>query len=331
MTRTISRRTMVTTSGTTLVAAAPFLGRSAHAQEEDYEILTSVDGNWKPLRVINTDKMPWEATSLWFKKVLFLDNKTGSHFLLLYVPTGWEGGANHYHFWHEWAYILSGDLTNSDYASPDQKKGSLLQFREGYYLDRPPYSLHGAEPGRLPTQIGSTLIIMEEGPGSDSRTVVRNSPFFLEKSLDVDQWTTPRIVDTIRDMEWEDHATVEGLKIKPLTNDPGRGFRVTMKWLPRGWTSDRAPEFARAFYYGNSARQFCYILDGSMSLQAYASPDKKAEQVEVSKNFYVERGPKCVVGLPDGVVTETGCVWIETTYANGATVSDRPIEDPVFV
>jgi hypothetical protein len=205
-----------------------------------------------------------------------------------------------------------------------------MQFREGSYLDRPPFSLHGAEPGRLATQVGATLIIMEEGPPSGSHSTVEDNPRYTEDYKSVGTWTSPRIIDTIGDMVWEDDDEVDGLKIKPLTDDPDRGFRVILKWLPAGWSSDRAPDFARPYYYKNAAREFRFILDGGMTLQAYKTSKKKAETFTVAKNFYIERGPNCICGLPEGVVTETGCVWIETTYANGVSIDAMPIEEPSF-
>ncbi len=216
--------------------------------------------------------------------------------------------------------------------SPAQEKGILMQFREGDWLDRPAFSLHGAEPGRLSSQIGSLLIIQEEGLRSVG---VTNTPLGYaadEEISKVKEWARPRITDTIGDMRWEDHPTTNGVRIKPLVEDPGRGFRSNLLWLPPGWTTEDDPNFARAYYYEKEL-EINFVV-GEMSVQAYRSPERKSERMTLGQYGYFEKGPNCITGLAeDQPIGRFGCVWLQVTYSDGASgaISDQAIGDPVYV
>ena len=38
-----------------------------------------------------------------------------------------------------------------------------------------------------------------------------------------------------------------------------------------------------------------------------------------------------ISGLADSVVSETGCVWLQVTYAKGTSIPNVPIEEPVYI
>jgi hypothetical protein len=67
-----------------------------------------------------------------------------------------------------------------------------------------------------------------------------------------------------------------------------------------------------------------------MNIQTYKAPSEKGEKITLTKYFYVERAPMSIFGLADGVVSERGCVWLETTYARGTSISNTPIEAPNY-
>src|SRR5262249_42872201 len=150
-------------------------------------------------------------------------------------------------------------------------------------------------------------------------------PNYGQDSEKVKHWAVPRIIDTIGGMPWEPHPSAAGLQYKYLVDDPTRGFRAMMWFLPGGWNSTQGPHFSRVYYY-KQAHQFNFVLNGDLKLQAYKTPQEKAEKVAVRKYFLVERSPKSIFGLAEGGVTERGCVWLEVTYAKGAAVSETPIE-----
>ena len=97
-----------------------------------------------------------------------------------------------------------------------------------------------------------------------------------------------------------------------------------------GWGSSRSPQFARPYYY-KQAYQFNFVLSGELKIQTHKALGEKAEQIALSKYFYVERAPMSIFGLADGVVSERGCVWLEATYARGTSISNAPIEAPTYV
>ena len=295
--------------------------------------LSTAEPPWAPAKIIDTSAMQWEPGRAWDRKVLYWNPESGSHLMLLYVPPGWKGAPNHYHLFHEWAYSLEGDLTNNEYMSPDQKKGVLMQFREGDWLDRPAYSLHGGEPERLDSQVGSLLLIHEEGLTSIGVTGSSLGYPTQDAYKDVKEWSRPRIIDTIGDMRWEDHPGANGVKIEPLVDDPGRGFRANLLWLPPGWTTDKDPGFARAYHYEREL-EINFVLAGELTTQAYRTPDSKSETFTLDQYSYFERGPKCISGLAEQrPAGRLGCAWLQVTYSDASrgAVSDQPIGERIYV
>ena len=219
---------------------------------------------------------------------------------ILYVPPGAEGALVHYHEFHEWAYNIQGDFTNNESTSPDQVSGPLQRFREGNFLSRPPYSLHGGERGRQPfmaSQIGAIILIMEESEvGRGTFTVdpaVRNLPEFgkgqgIQFNPDykkVTHWANPRIIDTLEKMPWQPVEGSPGLNVKYLLDDPSHGFRAKMWFLQAGAAT---PDQAKAYYY-KQAHQFNFVIAGDLKIQAYSKPGESAESYALSKHYLVER------------------------------------------
>ena len=318
-----------------LMASTVRAGQASAPAKKPHTVFTSATAPYAPVKIIDTENMPWPppTNSLgWNAKRLYgTDDRSSSHLTIIRVPIGGPGGTNHYHDFHEWAYWLTGDFVNNEYTSPYQRLGDFQQFREGVFLDRPAYSLHGGEPDRLDSQVGGTCLIMEEGGTSES--VIPGNPGYGEEFKKVKQWSVPRIIDTLSEMPWEADAQYpsrEGLLVKRLVDDQVRGFRATLWRLQAGWKSSQAAEFARAHYY-KQAHQFNYVLNGDMRIQTYADPGTKAEVITVGKDYYVERPPMSIFGLADGVVSDMGCVWLEVTYGKGASIPNVPIEDPNFI
>jgi hypothetical protein len=334
-----SRRNFIR-SGLAL-AAVPVMARAAGADEQagcsdgSHTTLSFAKAPYQPVKVMDTDGMPWPAATGglgWNVKRLYgSEERTGSHLTILRIPIGGPGGTSHYHTFHEWAYWLSGDFVNNEYTSPYQRVGDFQQFREGTFLDRPPYSLHGGEPDRLDSQVGGTCLIMEEGVTSVS--VIPGTRGYSEDFKKVKQWAVPRIIETLSEIHWEPDAQYpsrKGVLVKRLVDDQERGFRATLWRLQAGWESSQEPEFARPYHY-KQAYQFNFVLNGDMRIQTYSAPGAKAEAISLAKNFYVERAPMSIFGLAEGVVSEAGCVWLEVTYGKGTSIPNLPIEDPIYV
>ena len=313
-----------------LAAPALFMPVS-RATPEPYRIPTTATPPFVPVKVLNTSAMPWSPPINelgWKAKTLYNNEQTGDHLIIIWVPIGAPGGRNHYHDFHEWAYWLTGDFVNNEYTSPLQRIGDFQQFREGVFLDRPAYSLHGGEPGRLESQVGGTCLIMEEG--GKTIYVIPDDPNYSDEWKQVEQWTTPRIIDTLSELPWEPYPEAKNISIKRLADDQVRGFRAVMWLLPAGWKVAHNEPFGKPHYY-RQAHQFNYILNGDMQLQCWAAPEQKAEQVKLTKDHYFEKPPMSITGLADGTVSETGCVWLQVTYAKGTSIPNVPIEDAVYI
>jgi hypothetical protein len=316
-------------------AVAPAMAQSS--SEESHTTFSTAKSPHAPVKVIDTDAMPWPPSSFgglgWNVKRLYgSEERTGSHLTIIKVPIGGPGGTSHYHTFHEWAYWLTGDFVNNEYTDPYQRLGDFQQFREGIFLDRPPFSLHGGEPDRLDSQVGGTCLIMEEGGASVS--VIPGNRGYSEDFKEVKQWSVPRIIDTIAEMPWEpdaEHPSREGVWVKHLVDDQERGFRATMWRVTQGFEASMAADFARPYFY-EQALQMNFVLNGDLRIQTYAAPGDKAEAITLGNQFYCERAPMSIFGLADdGVVSEAGCVWLEVTYAKGAVIPNIPIEDKTFV
>ena len=331
--KTLNRRHFIQTVSalTGMLAVPSLLVPVAGARDKPHRTITAATPPFTPIKVLETTAMHWSPPINelgWKAKTLYNNEQTGDRLVILWVPISAPGGRNHYHTFHEWAYWLTGDFVNNEYTSPLQRIGDFQQFREGVFLDRPAYSLHGGEPGRLDSQVGGTCLIMEEG--GKTIYVIPDDPNYSDEWKQVKQWTVPRIIDTISELPWEPYDGANDISIKRLVNDQVRGFRAVMWLLPAGWKTSGAGQFGRAHYY-KQAHQFNYILNGDLQLQCWASPEQKAEQVRLTKDFYFEKAPMAICGLADGTVSETGCVWLQVTYAKGTSIPNVPIEEPLYI
>ncbi|HKZ73916.1 MAG TPA: hypothetical protein VJ011_07625 [Steroidobacteraceae bacterium] len=333
----------------TVLAAAVAFAAAVAAQSAagvtGFEQRSSATEPHVPIRVLDTERMPIFAPrtrSGWGTKVLYQAPNDGGALRILYVPPGAEGAYNHYHEFHEWAYNIQGDFTNNESTMPDQVSGPLQRFREGNFLSRPPFSLHGGERGRMKhmaSQIGAIILIMEESNvGAGTYTVdpaVRDKPQpegggmrYNPDYKKIQHWSTPRIIDTLEKMPWQAVDGVPGLNVKYLIDDPSHGFRANMWFLEAG---AKTPERFRPHYY-RQAHQMSFVINGDLAIDAYSAPGKKAESYKLSKHFFVERPPMSIFGLAPDAASQGGVVWLEVTYAKGTRWTDTPapIEEPSY-
>jgi len=318
----------------------------AETTSEQYEMLTSANPPWVPVKILDTERMPWEETVMPWEttkppnrtrspfsvKALYVNQQTKSYLIIIYVPPGRLPSFLEYHTYHEWALGLYGDLTNNESTGPDQHFGPYMRYKEGFWMDRPAFSMHGdgTRFSFMQSQMGGALYhLIEIGTGR-SYSPEPQSPNYDPENRKIKFWSVPRIIDPIEQMPWEPNGAVPGLYVKRLTDDPGRGFRARLLRLEPGWSGSPSTKFARAYYY-KQAYQFSFVLNGDLNIQTYKAPNEPAEQVTLSKYFHVERAPLSIFGLASGVVTERGVIWFEVTYGKGTAVSDTPIEEPNYV
>ncbi len=279
------------------------------------------------IRVIDVERMPIAAPragSGWGTRTLFQAPNDGGALRILYVPPGAEGAYVHYHEFHEWAYNIQGDFTNNESTTPDNVAGPLQRFREGNFLSRPPYSLHGGEKGRMKhmaSQIGAVIMIMEEsGVDAGSFAVdpaVRNNPPTTGMRYNPDykkiqHWSTPRIIDTLEKMPWQPVEGVAGLNVKYLIDDPSHGYRATMYFLE---ANAKTPGAA---VNRTIARTLISSISSSTAIcrsTGHSAPG--AGDLQVVQALLIERPPMAIVGLSPTAASTGGVVWLEVTYRWG--------------
>jgi hypothetical protein len=323
---------------------AVFALSACAADNPAHERRSSAAAPFSSVRVLDVERMPIErgqyGSSGWGTRTLWRGPNDDGTLRILYVPPGAQGAYNHYHTFHEWAYNIQGDFTNNESTTPNNVSGPLQRFREGNFLSRPPYSLHGGERGRMKhmmSQIGAVIMIMEEstvwGGTFTVDPAVQKDPSLAKNYnpdfKDIKYWSTPRIIDTLDKMPWQPVEDVPGLNTKYLIEDPSHGFRARMWFLEAG---AQTPAQLLPHYY-KQAHQFNFVINGDLKLQTYSNDSKKGETFQLDKHFFFERPPMSVVGVAPGVATNGGVVWLEVTYAQGTAWTKEPtdIEDPIYV
>jgi hypothetical protein len=300
-----------------------------------YEQLMSAQSPYTAVRVVDVLNMPLEAPggNGWGTRTLF-SGPAGEHLRILYVPPGAEGAKVHYHEFHEWAYNIAGDFTNNESTMPDEVYGPLQRFREGNFLSRPPHSLHGGEKGRMKwmaSQVGAEILIMEEKDAMQySYTVdpdVRNGDAKAGQGMrynpdykKIQNWATPRIIDTLDKMPWQPVEGAPGLNVKHLIDDPSHGFRADMWFLE---AKAATPRMFEAYHY-KQANEFNFVIAGDLTIETYANDSAKPQTTVLGKEFFVEHPAMSIMGLASTGASRTGAVWLQVTYASGAHWSEAP-------
>lgn len=244
----------------------------------------------------------------------------------------------HYHAWHEWAFVLSGDFVLHEPVSPAQRHGLAYRYRQGTWLDRPAYTVHGGtwETGGIQSQGPSTYILFEEGDGSvitvgpeggrhfkPDFPDQKPKPVRIERG-DAPDWNRPWLVDTLDGLEWERDPDFPGRALKWLSDDPSRGFRARLIKVPPGFTY---PQRVRGrFTRYRSAQRLIYVLYGDLRVWSGAGAPQR-----VSRDTLVHQPAGSRLGFGDGPVSDHGAVWLEVTYAHGYEVGRGPIEEPDLV
>jgi len=286
--------------------------------------------DWPDLRRLDTRAMPWQpfeglaGTQI---KVLSRDERGNPMVFLQWIPPGgFPSVALPHRHRHqsvrEYAYVLDGELPHWEYADADSP-GELVVFREGYYMDRRPGSIHGLEPGPA-SSIGCTLLFWRDGIG----TMV-DEPEFAGETEDVpypDGGTLPwaplerdgaagvvldrpdvTILDT-REMPWEEFSGLAGARVKMLTRDGDGNGLVWLIWLPGDIPSVGRPHR----HYHRSIHEFSYMISGELPHWEYRNAEQQqGDLVVVRSGYFMERQPGSVHGLEEGPSSAIGCVLLQ--------------------
>ena len=302
---------------------------------------------WSNLAIIDLQEFPWDETPRFNArtKTIFRGPEVGQLVYTIFPPT-WNvetpragaGLGSHYHPYWEWGYTLQGDSTLAEPVSPHQKNGMLYRKREGGWLTRPPYSLHGGNwhTGGKRAQLPYHLLLFEEGDGSVVTVGPDGDHFFPEYPdrrpdpylpdwRSVERFTRPWLVDTLTDLEWEADPETAGRFLKWLDDDPVDGFRAQLVKIPPGWTP---PDDLKGSYF-ERANRLRYVIYGDMNVWLFDSPDdSNPRKATVGKDHFIYQPARSVWGYGTGSVSDLGAIWLEVTYASGVSHGGGPIEEP---
>jgi len=248
------------------------------------------------------------------------------------------GAVPHYHEFWEWGYTLKGDSIMPEPVHPLQKNGMYYRKKEGGWLTRPPYSLHGGTwaTGAMRNQLPYNLIIFEEGdghvinvgeeegaPGSyRSRDGKGPPPGTVGDWRKVERFTRPWLLDATRDVDWEDDREVAGRFVKWLDDDKSEGFRAQLVKIPPNW---QPPAEWKKTYF-EQANRLRYMVWGEMNVWKFKSPSDRGEAFQVKEDYFIYQPPRAIWGYGDGPVTDRGAIFLEVTYAKGLKHGGGPIE-----
>jgi quercetin dioxygenase-like cupin family protein len=102
-------------------------------------------------------------------KVLARDERGDHRVILVFMPPGLRPGVRLHRHYHrtvrEFALVLSGELPHWEYEDAAQADGELVVFREGYFMDRRPGSIHGNE-CTVTSPTGCVILMWREGTGN---------------------------------------------------------------------------------------------------------------------------------------------------------------------
>ena len=300
---------------------------NAQAQEDDRP------AGRDTLRITDVNAMEWDDRFRMGKKgtssgKLLYRNADGA--LLFYVrfAPGWDAETRdrHYHDFHEWGYVLEGNFIIYEFISPAQHKGSLVNMHPGTWMDRPAYSIHGNRADAMQRQKvppGSLQLLFAEGGKTVSLSP--DSKMYSDDWRAVKQFTNAhfRHTATTEVMEWEEDAQLPGVNVKWLSDDWQGGFRARLLYAPPGWVHPRAQERT----YFDKAQRFIYVLYGDMEILQSAGPDDAGRKITLGKDFFIDQPPGSIWQWGAGPVTESGCQWLEVTYAEGTRTGNGPIEE----
>jgi hypothetical protein len=227
------------------------------------------------------------------------------------------GGHGHggFHTAREHYFLLSGHSPQWDLepGSPDE----LVVFRDGYFLDRRPGSLHAS--GSPPPQVGGkwlSWMVAGADPYVGAResaaltrerggTAYSDDPPAPAVRQPADAFALARpLVDVIdsRALDWEPHAHLPGASQRVLARRHDGDPTIALTWIPPGsYPVSGVPYLARQDF-----REFILVLAGELTVWECGAREK----VRLREGFWVDRRPGSEWGLQPGEHTPSGCVLL---------------------
>ena len=283
---------------------------------------------WESIEVINIDQVPWDDRFRMGKsgstngKLLFFNPEGGT---LLYVQfnPGWDadGTEAHYHTFHEWGYVLDGSFPLYEFVSPKQKKGTLMQMKEGTFMDRPAYSIHGNRSSAMKRQLitpGSTQLIFYESGKTISLNKKNKS--YSDEWKNVEEFFSANFQHTpdTNIMEWEADEDLPGTMVKWLSDHTNMGFTARLRYAPAGWQYESPTNMS----YNKDGYRFIYVLSGDMRIEK--SPSNN-EELLAKKDYLIVQKPNSLWSWGSSEFTDQGVMWLDIEYGKGTIIGQSPI------
>jgi hypothetical protein len=268
--------------------------------------------SWK-----DTRGMEWESfygLDIGRAKLLQRNASGDPMVMMVWLPPGDLGielPHRHYHVTvYEHAYHLTGDLPHAEWADKDADH-DLVVFREGFFLDRHPGSIHGND--AVFSDTGCVILcwrnklgnwLDEPGAELETLTVPFERPFkgqTYETRVRADRdgvvISRPdvRILDT-REMPWEPLGSRGAAKVRILARDSAGAVTVRMVFVPPGGAAVE-PLPSRP-----GDRECAMVLEGELTVAGDDGP-----QV-VRVGYFMDRAPGAPDGLEPSGPSETGAV-----------------------
>lgn len=305
-----------------------------------------VDANG--LTLLDTRELPWEplpGIPGAKQKVLVRDAEGRARVQFTWLPPGLALDRPERHFHktaHERGYVLFGELPMREYASADDDRGRPVVFREGYFMDRLPGSIHGLDPD-LSSAVGFLMLEWRTAPGTyrleegaseqnvtlpAAREIDTESPLVQPGSppwMVVDSGNL-RLIDT-RAMPWQALDGMTGAVHQPLAVAPeGHTEVVVVHLFPRPTGTEHKRHFHRTVH------EWGYVLEGDLPMREYASlEDEVGQRVHFRKGYFMDRRPGSWHGVDTTRSSATGFTFLEWRTGPGTYVREAgaEVETPV--
>jgi len=271
---------------------------------------------WTDMRTMDWGTFPGLGGGL--VKVMHVDEENVPYVMAVWMPPGElpvEYPHRHYHASvYEHAYHLGGDLPHGEWSGPDDDH-ELVIFREGYFLDRKPGSIHGLD--RMYSDTGAIVLSWRSGTGNwvdepDAPTETLNvdidTDAFVSKTGDqvtrgaartgvVLDRSGARVLDT-REMDW-DPLGDGAARVRVLTRDHAGEPTVRIVFLPPG------EESVLALATGPEDHEFATVLEGEYTVPGADGP------LRIKEGYFMNRAPGAPQGLVAAGPSVTGAVVLQ--------------------
>lgn len=272
-------------------------------------VIDSRHGNWEPMPGIPGFK----------RQLLRRDATTGATVELQYAPPGFSaaiterlarGAVRHYHRTvTERHYFLSGDLPNCDWKNLDDSKGELTVYRRHMFLDRPPLTLHGIVPNRVP-ETGSEYLVWNTGPGT-----ALWEPEAARETVEVPEdagaewgaeFVSPRILQ-VDALPWHSLPGVAGWKRKTIASAVERSPQVDIFSIPPGTLASPA-----SVPIADEIR-WIFIIAGA--LQAELVGAESTTRAKLTEGGFLDLQAGEELRFEPGSITDQGCTLLSVGNA----------------